>query len=685
MNTGFNINDNERERIISLHESATKRQYLSEQVVTDHDSKYDYKKEGGDYFYKSKGTNNWKKSSGNSLESIKTRVFNEKPSKPKTTTSKSKSELPFKTNEEGDKFREWMNRWYPKTSKNLQLDRSGSHTNSYIRRAWNHKGTGGIKGDIYTEKVLSKGGGKSSPKIKGGEKGNIFVSDTINPSFSSKIDFSNLSTSNSTENICKPGTKHCAAFVNKFTDKFPSIGNAWDAYRNDTILGPTINSKFKGLDESQRKDVIELWLKIHKNGGGKENGPYNNEVKSFVNQLVPSKGSEVKLEIDDIVGIFYPGSSHHEEAFYQGGEAWFINKNGKMVPGNTIQRGDGWGMNTHVGIVGAIKDGVPLIFHNVGGTAISDPASNLRIAWVKRKGGSKLVQVEHPVIKKTLEDLVKNRTNISEQPDSVMDRRLGITSKNEKAFEESRKRIESMKNKYPCVNASFRVPLDVLLNKGYNKDVLKLSLGIIGRESSFASGLRYSTMEPVKELWAWLGGSTSVGPAQMKPETAKSLGLDFSKVTTNVGALDGVYRFLLRAIKKAKNEGYSSGPSSMGSLGTGNAIYDIAVASYNLGLGRIHKWCETNNPKIKRDCKFKGKMVESVSNINEQSDFVMDRRYGMGEYSVNPPAKKTYKVSDKVVQNYIPNFKNKRWDGVNISTQGYVKEVAGYYKKLNCF
>ena len=46
-------------------------------------------------------------------------------------------------------------------------------------------------------------------------------------------------------------------------------------------------------------------------------------------------------------------------------------------------------MNTHVGIVGAIKNGVPLIFHNIGGDVYSDPYNKLRgggkIVWVKRK------------------------------------------------------------------------------------------------------------------------------------------------------------------------------------------------------------------------------------------------------------------------------------------------------------
>ena len=41
-------------------------------------------------------------------------------------------------------------------------------------------------------------------------------------------------------------------------------------------------------------------------------------------------------------------------------------------------------MNTHVGIVGALKDGVPLVFHNVTGNVKSDPINNLNVAWIKR-------------------------------------------------------------------------------------------------------------------------------------------------------------------------------------------------------------------------------------------------------------------------------------------------------------
>ena len=164
----FILSEEEKERILTLHESATKRHYLSEQVNTTHDRTYDYKKEGDKYFYRKKGEKTFKKVSGKSEEQIKIKVFKEKPSTTKvntttskSTTTKSKHDLPFKSKEEGDKFRVWMNKYYPKTSKNLQLDKTGSFKNSYIRKAWNHNGKGGIKGDIYTKQVLSKGGDKS--------------------------------------------------------------------------------------------------------------------------------------------------------------------------------------------------------------------------------------------------------------------------------------------------------------------------------------------------------------------------------------------------------------------------------------------------------------------------------------------------------------------------------------------
>ena len=66
---------------------------------------------------------------------------NESNSKPKqpassvTTTDKPKS-TPFKNKTEGDSFRAWVNETYPKYAKSIDLDKSGSYNNAYIRKAY---------------------------------------------------------------------------------------------------------------------------------------------------------------------------------------------------------------------------------------------------------------------------------------------------------------------------------------------------------------------------------------------------------------------------------------------------------------------------------------------------------------------------------------------------------------------
>jgi len=352
---------------------------ISEQVVTDYDSSYDYKKEDGKYYTRRKGSNSWIEAKGSSLNAIKSKVFGDSSSSGSSSSS-SKRKSPFKNKEEGDKFRKWVNDTYPKEAKEMDLDVSGSHTNSYIMRAWKKFG------DPY-----KKSKGKSVDNSKNKEPNpNLVVSSDIADKFST-IDFNELNTQDSTHNVCVAGSKNCAQFVNDLRDDLTYVGNAWNAYTNSR-LGNTIYSSFKGLDSNTKQQVIDLWLDIHKKGGGKQNGPKNREIRNIVSKIVPEKGKIKDLEVNDTVGLFYPGSSHHEEAFYEGGAPWFTEDNeGNKVPGNTIKKGDGWGMNTHIGTVAAIKDGVPLIFHNVTGDVISDPPSKLRIAWVKRLGGSQTV------------------------------------------------------------------------------------------------------------------------------------------------------------------------------------------------------------------------------------------------------------------------------------------------------
>jgi hypothetical protein len=216
-------------------------------------------------------------------------------------------------------------------------------------------------------------------------------------------------------------------------------------------------------------------------------------------------------------------------------------------------------------------------------------------------------------------------------------------------------KIEILKKKYPCIPPAFIPAIHSLIKKGYDKFLLKIALGVIGRESSFGSGLRYSILEPLKELTHFFSDS-SIGFAQMTKETIKSLKIK-ENVLTIEGALIAVYTYIKKAIDIAKKNGYSENSKSVNvkTSNSVNAVLDIAIASYNLGFDKITKYCETSNPKIKKPCSDAGKTINNV------------------------------KVTSKWVKNYLPNYNTKRWDKIDITSHGYVAEVANKVKKINCF
>jgi hypothetical protein len=55
----------------------------------------------------------------------------------KTSSKSTTSEGPFKNKEEGDSFRKWVNDNHSDWAKENKLDVTGSHTNSFIMKAWN--------------------------------------------------------------------------------------------------------------------------------------------------------------------------------------------------------------------------------------------------------------------------------------------------------------------------------------------------------------------------------------------------------------------------------------------------------------------------------------------------------------------------------------------------------------------
>ncbi len=85
------------------------------------------------------------------------------------------------------------------------------------------------------------------------------------------------------------------------------------------------------------------------------------ELKAATNRV--KKTSQTKADmykVGDIVGIYYPSSLHH----------------GETLKSKTH--------NTHVGWVQEIKDGVPIIAHNIEGIILQQPYTSLTTTWIQR-------------------------------------------------------------------------------------------------------------------------------------------------------------------------------------------------------------------------------------------------------------------------------------------------------------
>lgn len=297
---------------------------------------------------------------------------------------------PFDTKEQGDRFRKWVNDNLPKTAKKHKLDppsETTSYKNSYVLNTLNQvlKFRNGDKIRVFEYYKFKN---PKWDKDTGGGGSELVLSTNIDPMYQGKIKTDKINSTKKVNGIiADPGTPQCAQFVNNFSNQFDAVGSAWLAHDYDSKIGPTAYSAFHNLPKNKQEDIIKLYQDIDKSGeGAKEGGSYNTTVRDLVDSLVPAKGTVKNIDMDDVVGIFHYPSKHHQEAFFQAGDKWFTGTEGNKQPGKTIKSGKGWGMNTHLGIVGATKYGKPIVFHNIDGTVISEPADNLRIAWVKKVG-----------------------------------------------------------------------------------------------------------------------------------------------------------------------------------------------------------------------------------------------------------------------------------------------------------
>lgn len=316
--------------LVDLIKTILSEKTISEQVVKGKDGDpYDYKKSGNNYYAKRKSSDKWIKTSGKVANAIATKIFKVKSNKVKVKT----------------------------------------------------------------------------PIVKRND--DVLVSDTL---VNKKILFDPKR--ETTPFSCSE--EGCAEWVSNQLDDLgvPRQGNAWHSHN----LGQSSleYTPFMKMSPSTQATAAKLFSKI--NATPKEKSA-ENAVKSFVSGLIPNQQQLKKvLNVNDIVGLYYGDSSNFTKAFFEGATGnldmgsgakatdgpYFIKKDGnpwtpsdlgkniEFLPGKSLKGGSGFGMNTHLGYVGAIVDGEPIIFHNVHGQVYATPLSKMgttKIFWVKQGPG----------------------------------------------------------------------------------------------------------------------------------------------------------------------------------------------------------------------------------------------------------------------------------------------------------
>ena len=316
------------------------------------------------------------------------------------TSSGSATHSPFKTREEGNAFRKWMHKNFPNAVKKFDLNIEGDHTNKTIKNVYNslppnwttttygmyYERTKGKTQSGKTQQTNTDSTAKKTPEISTDPKNRCIAIP--------KEECDKISSTKETR-IGGGSETRCSAYMVKCLSQYDSDlfgGNAWDAF-NNVKGGGTVKYN---LFTSGEINWDRIWSDLTKNKVSKatcEKHAKTDDADARVGSVVPSivtnnipsspKFNISSLRLGDIVGLYHKNSSNKGMAFCQRALKRGLDNNGN------VSDKDPFTFNSHVGFVGAIKNGVPIVIHNVSGNHMATPASQMlsknsndMITWV---------------------------------------------------------------------------------------------------------------------------------------------------------------------------------------------------------------------------------------------------------------------------------------------------------------
>lgn len=187
----------------------------------------------------------------------------------------------------------------------------------------------------------------------------------------------------------------CSAYMVKCLSQYNNdlfAGNAWDAFNNVRKKGTVKYNMF--LNEMNWDNIYNFLVKNKigvdacnnclTDGGDKKSNSCSNVAKLVTASYPNSPKFNIKnLQLGDIVGLYHKNSDNKSFAFCSRIKSRGLDSNGN------VKDKDPFTFNSHVGFVGAIKNGIPIIIHNVHGSHLATPATKLMsknsedmIVWV---------------------------------------------------------------------------------------------------------------------------------------------------------------------------------------------------------------------------------------------------------------------------------------------------------------
>lgn len=317
----------------------------------------------------------------------------------------------------GNAFRSWVNYKYKAYAKQISLGSSGSHKNSYVKKAWAKYGKEFVN-RINNDNLSLLGEKRSATKedilnmVAQTEKfKNVDIE--IAPGIAENIAPAIINalpelTAGKEATLGKGSAKltptgdvlqWCAEWVNGQTKK---RGSAWHNWQNAT------QNNFLKIDQGDRDSLGIVFTAMNANYKKYQkptsSGTIPSTLRSVAQKHILKAGDLINIPIGSVVGMYHGPTSFFPRAFWENatGHTWSGSQMGGMISGGQnkfvdANTGEPWKLedlnqdktfklsdkydgvvfNSHVGIVGAKIDGRLIVFHNIDGNVHMTPLKQL--------------------------------------------------------------------------------------------------------------------------------------------------------------------------------------------------------------------------------------------------------------------------------------------------------------------